>query len=404
MAKTRKRVASFSTVLELAVERMRYVFSMFDRILVSFSGGKDSTVAFHIALQVARELDRLPLDVFFLDEEAIPYETEEYVRRVAQNPDVRLTWYCLPVKHRNACSRLHPWWSPWDNDEEDLWVRPLPPEAVTTLPGFNTGGEPRDRLTIPQTNGLIAPPTMGTVAMVMGIRAEESITRQRSVSFKKEDNYIIPYTDLTSQGNISKVYPIYDWKTADVWTAPRLFGWDYNKAYDAMDKCGVSPYDQRCSPAYGEEPLLRFHTYKKCFPALWDKMSVRVPGANAALLYARTEIYGFKDIIGKPDHMTWEAYVLNYVNKYAEQERVLVAKNIQSMINAHYSYTNDPILSEYDHPITGVSWRQIANIAMRGDFKGRRTSTVSRFGAKHAGRDIDEAFAAYHQARMEEGL
>ena len=71
------------SVLDLAYERLNNVFDQFDTVSVSFSGGKDSTICLNLTLEVARQRNRLPLDVVHWDEEAIPYQTEEYVRRVS---------------------------------------------------------------------------------------------------------------------------------------------------------------------------------------------------------------------------------------------------------------------------------------------------------------------------------
>ncbi len=51
-------------------------------LCVAGRGEKDSTVALNLALQVATERGRLPLDTCFVDEEAITPETVEYVERV----------------------------------------------------------------------------------------------------------------------------------------------------------------------------------------------------------------------------------------------------------------------------------------------------------------------------------
>ena len=50
--------------------RLEEVFDSFERVYVSFSGGKDSGVAVQLALEVAREKGRLPLDVLHIDLEA----------------------------------------------------------------------------------------------------------------------------------------------------------------------------------------------------------------------------------------------------------------------------------------------------------------------------------------------
>lgn len=54
-----------NNVFDEALERIRFVFDNHEDILVGFSGGKDSTVLFHLALIVAKEKNRLPLKVFF---------------------------------------------------------------------------------------------------------------------------------------------------------------------------------------------------------------------------------------------------------------------------------------------------------------------------------------------------
>ena len=144
------------SVYDLAIERLHNVFDQFDTVSVSFSGGKDSTACLNLTLEVARERGRLPLDVVHWDEEAIPYQTEEYVRRVAELPDVNLRWLCVPAIHRNACTRSSPYWYPWALEDKDKWVRPLPPEAITKIDNYNSdvvGG----RLTIPFMAPLLYP-------------------------------------------------------------------------------------------------------------------------------------------------------------------------------------------------------------------------------------------------------
>ena len=255
------------SVLDLAYERLNNVFDQFDTVSVSFSGGKDSTICLNLTLEVARQRNRLPLDVVHWDEEAIPYQTEEYVRRVAKEPDINLRWLCVPVIHRNACSRKEPYWYPWAEEVKDKWVRPLPPEAITKVKNYNghlVGG----RLSIPFMAPLLYPvEEYGRTACIMGIRADESLTRYRAVAQRTVENYIIhpkeeinlseavkggvditrfPTRKLNKSGkqkmlsnnvgNFYKVYPVYDWQTADVWTAPHKFNWDYNHAYDVMEK------------------------------------------------------------------------------------------------------------------------------------------------------------------------
>ncbi|WP_284576775.1 DUF3440 domain-containing protein [Streptomyces sp. 2P-4] len=376
------RLAAGSDVYTLACERTAYVLEHHDRALIAFSGGKDSTAVLNVALEVANRDPRLhrhlPLRVVFFDEEAIPRETEEYVRRVFARPDVAGEWLCLPVQHRNACSRRSPYWWPWAPEDEAKWCRPLPPEAITSLPGFPVWPA-SERLTIPNVNGLLAPPPHTTVTL-MGIRAQESRIRALAVRRRPVDNYLVRHSHgrdrqaaAVDHGNLWKAYPIYDWRTEDVWAAARVHGWDYNRAYDLMEMAGVTPAAQRCSPAFGEEPLQKLHVYAQCFPDVWARMAERVPGVGAAARYARTELYGLgAKKPDKPAGMTWPDFITHYLNQHGPKEQRYIAGRVSESLVRHYRMTTDPILPRSPHPVTGLNWKYLLVLAMRGDFKHRR--------------------------------
>jgi len=90
MAKIRKKEYINENVYEETLKRIRYLYDSFDKVIVSFSGGKDSTALLNCALVVAKEKNKLPLKAVFFDEEAIHPPTIEYVERIRQNPDIDL--------------------------------------------------------------------------------------------------------------------------------------------------------------------------------------------------------------------------------------------------------------------------------------------------------------------------
>lgn len=354
-------------VYEKAVERINHLFDRFDTVAVSFSGGKDSTVCLNIALDVARKRGRLPLDVFFFDEEAIHPETIEYVERVSKLPDVRFKWLCIPVKHRNACSRKEPYWYPWNPADRHKWVRELPAGAITELPGFQFG------MSMPECAHMVYNPREhGMVAQIRGIRADESLRRFRSVSQKTHDNWIV---GTPVEGYSTATSPIYDWTTTDVWTAPKLFGWDYNQTYDVFEKFGVPHTQQRVCPPYGEEPLAGFHQYKACWPHLWDKMICRVHGAATAHRYNRTQLYAFGKI-ELPPGKTWKSWMDDMLALWPAKERKAILTSINQCVLEHQGKSKDPIPEDTPHIITGISWKFLCMVVIRGDMKGRRARTM----------------------------
>ena len=357
-------------VLEMAQERVARAFDLFDHPIVSFSGGKDSTVCLNLALAEARKRGRR-LHVMHFDEEAIPYETEEYVRRVSQTEDIDFDWLCLPIAHRNSCSSESTMWYPWAPEAEHLWVRPLPPEGKSWKDVPEMPCEPvESRIGIAGSNPILYPARKyGSVCFIMGIRADESVRRRQAVTRKIADNFIM------DQGKgQALVYPIYDWSTKDVWRAPKVFGWDYNRAYDLMELAGIGHHLQRIAPPYGEQPMQSLWMFKECFPDVWDKMADRVPGASTAARYARGALYGAgQGAINESDlaeNESWEMRIMSVLEKYPDEQKRWVTNHILHFIERHYKKTTDPILVR-PHPVTGVGWRLLYKVAEKGDFKLR---------------------------------
>lgn len=397
-----------TNVWDAALDRMRHIYDMNDFVTVAFSGGKDSTATLNVALEIARERDRLPLHAVFFDEEAIPYETEEYVRRVYNEPDVDLKWYCIPLKNNNACSTADPVWWPWAPEHEDLWVREMPPEAITyeAIEGWPT--EPDERPAhLDGVDQLLFGPELGQVCNCLGIRAAESLTRFRAVNRRThgEDNYIVKsgHNRFRNFGNIWKAYPIYDWSTEDVWTAPAKFGWDYNEAYDVMEMAGIGITQQRCSPPFAAEPLMKLHTYRECFPDIWERMIDRVPGADAASRYALTELYGFRAIPPKPPDQTWLQFTRMYLERQAPAWQAKSRRQIEDFIKGHFRKTSDPILYGAIHPATGLTWHHLVVIAMRGDPRDRKQPGAKAATSKEEHRVLRELYDAELRKLEEEG-
>jgi len=362
-------------VLTLARRRFSRIFDEYDRVTVSFSGGKDSTVCLNLALEEAERRNLLPLDVIFWDEEALHPETIEYVDRVSRDPRTRFRWLCLPIQHRNACSRQQPFWYPWAPEDRPLWCRPLPPGAIDVLNGFT-------RKPVPELNGLLFPDRSIREAVIVGIRAAESLRRYRAVAHRTTDNWISQDPEAPW---VSLVKPVYDWTTNDVWVAPHKLGWDYNRTYDILTKLGINAHEQRVCPPYGEEPLRSLWIYAQAWPELWERMCARVAGAETASRYSQSPLYNFK-ASGKASDMSYQQAISEELDKWPDPAiRMAIADRIRSDIELHYRKNPDtPIPDRAKDQLVagGMSWEFLYMIAVRGDLKGRKDATSAEWARR----------------------
>lgn len=300
-------------VYEAAIKRLDIVFQSFDAVYVSFSGGKDSGVLLNLCLQCLKKYPQKRLGIFHLDYEAQYEMTTEYVDSVFDLKDDRLEFWriCIPFCVPCSTSMTSSFWRPWDPDKKDIWVRNMPKNAVTidNVSCYKEGMWDYDFQTA-FIHEYKKVHNVETVCCLVGIRAQESLNRWRTVYVdnqnRKKWNNLNWTTDM-GNGCIN-AYPIYDWQTEDIWIANAKFGWNYNRLYDLYYQAGLSIDKMRVASPFigaGQETL---KMYRVIEPNTWAKLLGRVNGVNFTGIYGGTVAMGWRNI-SLPKGHTWESYM-----------------------------------------------------------------------------------------------
>ena len=362
-------------VLEAAEERVKYAFDNFERVYLSFSAGKDSTVMIHIAADEARKRG-VKFGVLIVDLEGQYKLTIEHASAIFDeyNDCIDLHWVCLPIALRNAVSVYEPQWICWDDADEKNWIRELPEGAIHDsehFPFFEYGMEFEDFV-----------PLFGewysqgkTTACMVGIRTDESLNRFRTIASttKTKFNGLQWTTKVTD--NVYNVYPIYDWRTEDIWTyhakKPEK---RHNELYDWMHKAGVSLSNQRICQPYGDDQRRGLWLFHLIEPETWSKVVARVNGANSGALYIgeNGNINGYHKIT-KPDGHTWKSFADMLVNSMPPKTKEHYENKIL-LFNRWWEERGYPdgIPDEADLALENKrdvpSWRRVCKSLLRNDY------------------------------------
>lgn len=314
---TGKQLIPGLNVLEAAQQRIAWTFDHFQRVYISFSGGKDSTVMLHLAMAEAIKRGR-KVGVLFVDLEGQYKLTIEHVEAcyALYADHIEPHWVALPLNLRNAVSVIEPQWLCWDPDREADWIRRPSPLAVTdetAYPFFRRGMEFEEF--VPEFGRWYG--RRQRTACLVGIRTDESLNRWRSISWGAQGRKRMAsgksWTTLVtghSADKVYNVYPIYDWRTEDLWTYhgrnPDL---PYNHLYDRMHQAGLTLHQMRICQPYGDDQRRGLWLFHLIEPETWARVVARVEGANSGALYARESgnILGMRRI-SKPEGHTWQSY------------------------------------------------------------------------------------------------
>ena len=362
------------SVLLAAKERINMILETVPHPYVSLSGGKDSTVLLHLVMEEAVKQNRR-IGVLIIDLEAQYKDTIKNIEQLIEmyKEHIDLHWVCAELSLRNATSVYEPQWRCWDATKESIWVRPKPIQAadLTQYDFYQPGMEFEEFV-----------PLFGewyggdeVSCAFVGIRADESLNRYKTVAIFKKENTIrgTSWTTKVSK-TCYNAYPIYDFKASDIWKYHSLHPTKpYNKVYDKMQMAGVPIKHQRLCQPYGDTQRRGLWLYSVLEADTWSRLINRVIGANSYALYAQeTGNINGEGKITKPIGMTWEQYskvlLKSLPRKSAEHYAIRIRRFFGGWTKRGYKIMPDEADANVENLHFAPSWRRVAKTLLRNDY------------------------------------
>lgn len=362
-------------VYSAARQRIAWVFDTFPRVCVSFSGGKDSTVMLHLAAEEARKRRR-KFGLLFIDLEAQYRLTIDHVAACyAEYADCSEPfWVALPLALRNAVSVFEPKWECWDPARRTDWVREPHPLSITepkSLPFFRRGMEFEEF--VPAFANWYGHGQL--TAALVGIRSDESLNRFRTLMMKRKTRFEGRcWTTWTGKATWN-VYPVYDWRTEDLWTYTARERKSYNRLYDRMHAAGLTIHQMRICQPYGDDQRKGLWLYHVIEPDTWGKVVARVAGAGSGALYSQESgnVQG-RIRIAKPEGHTWQSFAALLLESMPPPLREHFQGKIDIFLTYWYRHGYDAcaIPDESDPAEEAAkkapSWRRIVKTILKNDY------------------------------------
>lgn len=262
-----------NNVFEEALERIEFVYQNHDDVIVSMSGGKDSTVLLELTIMVARKLNRLPVKVFWLDQEAEWQATVDYMDKIMHRSEIEPYWYQVPFDFTNSLSHDKNFLKVWDENEKDKWLHDQSDLSIKVNPTkYDRFHDLVNWLPCECT-------TSKDCALLVGMRTSESFNRRTTI-LNSSSSYKGVTWSKRPIGNCRTFWPIYDFTNDDIWTAIGRNKWDYNKVYDYQYNWGVPKNQMRVSALIHETSWHAIEMLQEFEIATYNKFVQRVNGVS----------------------------------------------------------------------------------------------------------------------------
>ncbi len=298
------------TVVDAAKRRISQVFDLFDNVIVSVSGGKDSTVLAYLAIREAERRQK-KIGLFFLDEEVVYQSTIDQIEwLMGLSPQwVNRMWLQVEFHLTNATSVTETQLKCWEEGKHKIWMRPKGKGNIIA-PMWGRNPTIRDKRKGFGFYDVIDnfERCFENTAFLVGMRATEGPNRYRAVSKNPvEKGGARLYYATNKAGGSASVYPIYDWNFHDVWKFICDESLRYSKIYDMQFRKGMGINEIRCSSLIHERSFKSICDLPEFEPKTYAKLLKRIKGiAFAQETGKSSKMFSVRKLPN--GHSSWRSY------------------------------------------------------------------------------------------------
>lgn len=214
-----------------------------------------------------------------------------------------------------------------------------------------------------------------TCGGIIGIRCDESLNRFRTIASRSKEMHGDAQFTTRVHEDLFNVYPIYDWKTEDIWRFHARFPeLGHNQIYDRMHLAGVPLSQMRLCQPYGDDQRRGLWLYHLLEPQTWFRVVARVNGANSGALYIEESgnITGYNKVT-KPSGHSWKSFCNLLLKSLPKPTREHFIERFQGFITGwkgrgyHEGIPDEaPKVLEDKH--WAPSYRRLCKVLLRNDW------------------------------------